>query len=113
MPLPTASTIQWKIIATQDDIPVRGNLVVSGDDAHDKAEEDKVIQRLDDGDVWAWCSIEVRGIWEGLTASDYLGGCSYDSEEDFKRGGYYDDMLQTVTRELQQMAANVAGEVIR
>lgn len=42
--------------------------------------------------VWAWAQVEVRASYRGLEASDYLGCCSYESEEEFKKGGYYDDM---------------------
>ena len=57
-------------------------------------------RRLDSGDVWAWCTVHVIAHWtneEGqeFTGDDYLGGCSYASEADFKQPhGYYDDMKQ-------------------
>lgn len=59
--------------------------------------DDEVVEwirdQLNSGNDWAWCQIEVKATWQGFTGSDYLGGCSYESEEDFKAvGGYWGDM---------------------
>lgn len=78
----------------QDDIRVRGNAVASGDPDFDKKVEDEILARLDKGDVWAWASVEVRAEFRGLVHSSYLGACCYESEEDFKTGGYYEDMVR-------------------
>jgi hypothetical protein len=50
-----------------EDKPVRGNLIASGDDVFDKECEDEVLERLTQGDILAWCIIEVRAEWKGLT----------------------------------------------
>lgn len=62
-------------------------------------DEEYVRQQLRDGNEWAWCRVHVRATWwdrrtgREYEGDDYLGGCSYGSEEDFKQpGGYYDDM---------------------
>lgn len=76
----------------QDDIPVRGNAMASGDDL-DKKVEDDILRRLDCGDIWAWADVTVTISFHGLSASDYLGGCSYGSEKNFRESsGYFDDM---------------------
>lgn len=54
------------------------------------------------GNDWAWCQVEVRGTYKTLTQSAYLGGCSYASEEDFKVGGYFQDMRAEVVAELNK-----------
>jgi len=53
-----------------------------------------IIARLERGDLWAWCTVKVTSSWGGHSASDYLGGCSYESEKDFTSGesDYYADM---------------------
>lgn len=56
-----------------------------------------ITQQLRDGNPWAWCAVRVRCTWTAPDGaeyawSDYLGGCSYDSADAFKDGGYYDDM---------------------
>ena len=49
--------------------------------------------QLDGGNEWAWCGVIVTARWGDFEAKEYLGGCSYESREDFmKPGGYYDDM---------------------
>ena len=47
---------------------------------------------------WAWAAVEVQAVavFAGGTeviGSDFLGGCSYGSESEFKaEGGYFEDM---------------------
>ena len=64
-------------------------------------------QQLEAGNEWAWCQVQVKATWtdpetdEEYEGSDYLGGCSYESEESFKQpGGYYDDMKDSAYEEL-------------
>ena len=77
------------------DIPIRGNLIASGDDAIDKICEDDVIERLEHN-VWAWALVEVFVEYPNgsRTESSFLGGCNYKDAKDFMReGGYFDDMV--------------------
>lgn len=104
--------IEWRVIATQDDIPVRGNALQSGSAAIDEQCEGEINRRLDNGDVWAWASVEVRGYWNGIEASDYLGCCSYEDEADFrKNSGYFEDMQQTILDEIQEKAEAIAQDI--
>lgn len=43
---------------------------------------------------WAWCMVRVRATFGPFVGeSSYLGACSYDSENDFRRqGDYFDDL---------------------
>lgn len=87
------SEVEYTIDAVMDDLQVRGNAIATGNDADDKACEDQIILRLNQGDIWAWASVKVTARWNGLEGIDYLGGCSYRDEKDFKQpGGYYSDM---------------------
>ncbi len=80
------------------------------DAPEDQFTEDDQIQWVRDqmemGNEWGWCSVEVRASWTDqesgrtFTGSDYLGGCSYESEEDFKVGGYYEQMQEEAYDEL-------------
>lgn len=94
--LPTMGDCHFELIATPDYEPVRGNAVASGDEALDRKIEDTILERLDGGDVWAWALVEVRCNWESFEGSDYMGGCSYEDEEDFREfsGGYFEDMKE-------------------
>ena len=95
-----AAHAEVELRARQDDIPVRGNALASGDDAEDKACEDAILERLDRGDEWAWALVEVRASFEGWKASDFLGACSYASEAEFRADAYFADMRETALRAL-------------
>jgi hypothetical protein len=97
--------------AIPETIRVRGNALASGDDALDKEAEDEIISRLESGDVWAWftAKVSVRDS-HGREASDYLGACCYEDGEDFKRGGYYLDMIRTCVDEIEATPKTITIE---
>ena len=102
--------IEIKVTALDETCPVRGNALASGDEADDRACEDKIIARLDRGDIWAWCTVKVTVTYRGvLSADEYLGSCSYDSEADFRAAGYFDDMvaecISQINGQLNKLAA--------
>jgi hypothetical protein len=68
------------LTADAEDIPVRGNAVVSGDDAADKEIEDGIIARLESGDEWAWCYAALEATCGDYRAHDGLGCCCYTDE---------------------------------
>jgi hypothetical protein len=113
---PVAAKVQPEItlhVQPEDDIPVRGNAMASGDDAYDKEVEDEIIRRLEGGDVWAWAKVEVRATYKGLYGSAFLGACSYKDEKGFKEaGGYYGQMVGEACRELQDLIDKVGGAKI-
>lgn len=92
--------------AIPETIRVRGNVLASGNDRQDREYEDRVLQRIEDGDDWAWFTAKVTVTdSDGRTASYYLGACSlYGGADEFKRGGYYLDMLQACLDELMMQA---------
>ena len=109
------SLVTYKITPLPEDIPVRGNLVYSGDPDLDREDEDAVIADLEIGNDWAWCCVEVKCEYMGFSGSAYLGGCSFKSEEHFLKDGYYLDMqieafselcekLETVIKELKKVS---------
>ncbi|HEY3499106.1 MAG TPA: hypothetical protein VGK73_30660 [Polyangiaceae bacterium] len=73
----TASDVTFTVRIEQDDIPVRGNALASGDSAVDREVEDEILACLDRGDVEAWCSITVEARWRGYVGRDHLGACSH------------------------------------
>ncbi len=88
--------------AVTDDIPVRGNACISGDDNFDRTVEDEILHRLEMDDIWAWASVAVTVSWENQEATEYLGCCCYDDEEAFQRCGYYPDMVDAALTQLNQ-----------
>lgn len=103
----TANRFSVRVTARPDDIPVRGNAVVSDDPEADRQMENDILARLADGDVWAWCQVEIEVTDNdtGRTAREYLAGCNYADEQDFiENSGYYEDMVENCKRELQSLA---------
>lgn len=94
---------QTTIITHEEEIPVKGNAVVSGDDAFDREVEEEIETRLARGDVWAWCTVEVRVTCLdcGEHASDFLGACSYEDYEAFRNDDYFTDMQHAATSNLK------------
>jgi hypothetical protein len=100
-----------EIEAEQDDTPIRGNAIASGDDDYDREVENEINARLDRGDVWAWAHVTVRVSYAGITEESNLGGCCYEGEQDFKKGGYYYDMItESVGRIMAQIEDDQTGE---
>lgn len=93
--LPTIEQVTFSLEAEQEDLPVRGYCIASGDEKLDKKVEDEIIRRLDNGDVWAWATVTVTAQWKGLEGLAYLGGCSYASEDDFKKESLYFDSMKS------------------
>jgi len=102
----TEKDVEFIIEIEMDHIEVRGNAVVSGDDEFDKKVEDEIIERLNNGDIWAWAAVTIKAQFGKFEGTDHLGCCSYENEEDFKNDGYYEDMkqlaLDDLNRELQE-----------
>lgn len=64
--------------------------------------------QLKRGNEWAWCCVKVVARYATLKGVDYLGCCSYLSESDFKRDGYYDDMKAQALDDLQRQVDELA-----
>lgn len=91
-----------EVLAEFDDVDPEGNASAIDEETDARILAD-IRRRLADGDVWAWASVEVRASFAGFSASDFLGGCSYESEEDFRTpGGYFDDMREIALRALAE-----------
>lgn len=93
--------VEYAIDVDYDDTPVYGNAMASGNDSIDQEVCDSIHERLDQGDVWAWCVVKVTASWEDVHGVDYLGGCCYHDEDDFKKCGYYEDMCAEALAELE------------
>jgi hypothetical protein len=79
----------------EEDLPVVGNACYSGEEEYDQMVEDEILARLEQNDVWAWAMVRVSVEWEGLSSTQYLGGCCYESEEDFRsNSGYFECMVR-------------------
>lgn len=111
----TATEVTFTITAEEEDIPVRGNAMCSDDEAADRHCEDEIIAEVNRGNTWAWCCVVVTATWGDWSASDTLGACSYDGADEFKSGGYYEDMcanaLENLNADLARAYATLATRV--
>lgn len=108
------SEVEYSLTVEMDEMQVEGNALASGDDALDEKVENEIIERLNAGDVWAWACVKVTATWNGIEGTDYLGGCSYKDEKDFKQNsGYYESMkdeaLEDLKRTIKEMQTKVCG----
>jgi len=61
----------------------------------------QVLKNLESGNKWAWCVVRVTMSWGEWKGVAYLGGCSYDSLDDFVEcGDYYQDLKKDALSEL-------------
>jgi hypothetical protein len=88
--------IEYTVECLPEHTPIQGNAMASGDDELDHKVERDILADLQAGNPWAWCCVKVTAAFRGLEETDYLGCCSYESEEGFREpGGYFDDMKAT------------------
>ena len=64
---------------------------------YDTDEENKQaaahVRELAERSEWGWCVAMVTVEIDGVRATEYLGGCSYASEQDFRDSGCFADMV--------------------
>jgi hypothetical protein len=88
-----------------EDCQIEGNCSAI-DPETDRQTAEWIRDQLNRGNEWAWCCVKVMATIEvdGIPFSgcDYLGCCSYESEESFKHpDGYYPDMISEAIDDLR------------
>lgn len=97
-------------VEEENNIPVRGNAIASGDEDFDKECEDKILLDIDNGNIWAWACVTVTANYRGLEGTEYLGACSYKNEADFcQEGGYYHQMKEEALNDLRQQYNDITA----
>lgn len=99
--------LEIELFCEPEDLQVRGNAQASGDDADDRSVEDQILADLESGNDWAWCCTHVRVTYQGNSVDQYLGGCSYASEKDFRAGDYFTDMVDECIAELNKRESDL------
>lgn len=107
----TEADVEFEIECLPEHIPVRGNAMASDDPDLDREQEDSIIRDLENGNEWAWCCVKVTASWNGFVGTDYLGGCSYKSEEDFKACDYFEDMKGEALSDLNSHLESLVGSL--
>lgn len=97
----TQDEVRFSLEAHEDDTPIRGNILDSGDPEVDRKVETELILRRANGDVWAWAVVTVTAQWKTFVGRAVLGGCSYANTAEFLTCDYYAHMRQTALESLQ------------
>jgi hypothetical protein len=83
----------------------------------DMSQAQYVFDDIESGNAWAWVLVTVTlTVWMPngqllLKNEQYLGACNYKDEDDFKAGGYYEDMLAEGLNELNEELECVLNQV--
>lgn len=104
--LPKIEDVEFSIECLPEGLQIEGNASAI-DEETDKEIADNIYEQLDNGNMWAWCCVKVTASYKGIEGTDYLGGCSYKSEKDFKSDGYYSDMKQQAFDDLISQLKNL------
>lgn len=93
-------TLKYEIECELDPEPFVGSICI--DPKTDEDWEAEVRERLDRGDVWAWCTVRVVAIAEDGARgySSYLGGCNYKDEAEFRDCLYFTDLCNEAREDL-------------
>jgi len=106
----TLEDVTVALEAEEEEEPVRGHFATDEPEL-DRKEEERILRRLEAGDRWAWFCAKVTVTWNGMSGTDCLGCCSYESEESFRKDGYYDGMVEEALAELNRKVAGAWAEI--
>lgn len=88
----TESEVQFTLEALDEDSSPIDSFGYDTEEENEQAAKE-IQEDIDSGNPYAWFVAKVTARWNGFHASEYLGCCSYKSEEDFKtESGYYPQM---------------------
>lgn len=108
--------VAFTVHCEQEELPIKGNVMASGDERRDQDAEHAVRAMLLEGNVWAWCFITVTASYGDFEGTDILGCCSYDDEAAFKSDAYWEDMkvnaLENLRARLEDAFAQLADLVV-
>ncbi len=107
----TASDVLIEILIEEEPEPIEKALSFKSTGA-DHSEYIEKVQNDNGYNPWLWCFVEVRATYKGLSGSAYLGGCTYEDEEGFKAGGYYEQMVSEALEELNANIQNLVSELL-
>lgn len=109
----TEKDVTFDVECLPEDLQIEGNAMASGDAEADKEVEDWIKSELRRGNEWAWCTVKVTARWEEYEGTDYLGACSYRSEQEFKKDGYYEDMKDRALEDLNEKVSKAHATLRR
>jgi hypothetical protein len=103
--------VEFTVECRPENESIEGNAMASGDEKIDDEANAWVREQLASGNPWAWCTVKITAEWRGYTGVDYLGCCSYKSEEDFKNDCYFEAVKSNALEDLNREVAAFLGAV--
>ena len=94
------------LTAEPENEQIEGNASAINEDT-DRETAEWIRDQLASGNEWAWCCVKVTLTWRGLSASDYLGCCSYESRASFVADPYYQDMVASCAKQIAEQAERI------
>ena len=80
------------------------------EDSFDDQQSIDFARQLANESQWGWCCIKVTVHYRDLTETEYLGGCSYINEREFRACPYYADMVSQCCNRLADSVASIVRE---
>lgn len=72
---------------------------------HDKETIKAFESAIEEYGLWGWCMVTVRARYGPFTGESHLGACSYANEQDFREGGYFEQMRDEAVANLKASIA--------
>lgn len=72
----------------------------------DLTEREKIGDQVG-SNLWAWCVVEVKVTFKGLTQSDYMTGSWHGGEAEFRESDTYQDMLHECVSRLADRVLDI------
>jgi hypothetical protein len=111
----TKASVYIRVTAEQNDESPEDSYRIPGIKQR-KRDVDRFVESvnsmIDKDDTWGWCQVTITAHFGPFNGKAHLGGCSYESEQDFvENSSYYDQMVAEAIEEVQQ-EINAAYEMI-
>lgn len=108
----TRAEVTFEVSIEPDDTPVVGNFA-SGDDALDREDENRILERLKRGETEAWCGVIVTARWKGFKATDSVWGVELGPDETPEHYAEESGMHEEALAHLNEKVARTARKLAR
>lgn len=80
------------------------------EDSFDQQDCINFVRQLASETPWGWCCVKITVRYGDLTETEYLGGCSYNNEAEFRKCPYYGDMVAECCDRLADSVASIVRQ---
>lgn len=106
----TKENVNFEIEVLDEHYPIQKALSFNETGA-DHSEYIRKVENDNGANPWLWCTVRVTARFKGLEGHAYLGGCAYENEADFKKGGYYEQMQTEALEAIQLQLVDILEEL--